>query len=651
MAYKRQNLKPGDVFRAAHVERIEDALVNIATKDDLQNELYKIGALVNQEKTAVELERTYQEICEAMTKQKIIKVILTIDDKYVEMPLLYHTNTSVVFAGSFKGEAYYLLEVTEASNTFKHLSPNDWYDFSNYIFKLSNKESYQLYKNGLATEIFIPCIDISLKKENYAADAKIVGDKFSEMNNQLSTEILNLNNRVDAVLGGVTPEELNTLKELSDALNDDEDFAATVVTELSNLNNTKVEQSEFDQTVVNIEQNIATSYEEVISYTDEKVSSIPKSVQNFQDGSSTGSVRSVGSAVENTEYTLGTNAFASGVNTKASGQSSHAEGTLTVASGLNSHAEGEITQASGSGSHAEGGMTKALGEHSHAEGDQTEASGLNAHAEGSQTIAKGIDSHAEGSTTSANSECAHSEGKGTQAKGKYSHAEGYNTIAGHIVYADTTPVTADYAHAEGNTTLAKGEASHAEGDGTYARGKASHAEGYQTVAGGENLPDEGIESVEIGNYTHAEGIATRAIAEASHAEGNKTYAYGAYSHAEGYNTVTQGMSSHAEGFNTSANMMFSHSEGSGTIAASACQHVQGRFNVEDSQGTYAHIIGNGTSSARSNALTVDWDGNTWCQGNVESSGIILRSTTAGSNKRFLLTVDDSGQLTTTEITE
>lgn len=54
----------------------------------------------------------------------------------------------------------------------------------------------------------------------------------------------------------------------------------------------------------------------------------------------------------------------------------------------------------------------------------------------------------------------------------------------------------------------------------------------------------------------------------------------------------------------------SHAEGQGTKASSSNQHVQGKFNSEDTEDKYAFIIGNGTSdTSRSNALTVDWDGN------------------------------------------
>ena len=47
-----------------------------------------------------------------------------------------------------------------------------------------------------------------------------------------------------------------------------------------------------------------------------------------------------------------------------------------------------------------------------------------------------------------------------------------------------------------------------------------------------------------------------------------------------------------------------------TLAASQTQIALGKYNVSDSNNTYAVIIGNGTANnARSNALTIDWNGN------------------------------------------
>ena len=65
----------------------------------------------------------------------------------------------------------------------------------------------------------------------------------------------------------------------------------------------------------------------------------------------------------------------------------------------------------------------------------------------------------------------------------------------------------------------------------------------------------------------------------------------------------------------------SSAEGFGVIALSANQHAQGVYNEKDFANRYAHIVGNGTSSSkRSNAHTLDWDGNAWYQGDIRVGG-------------------------------
>ena len=206
---------------------------------------------------------------------------------------------------------------------------------------------------------------------------------------------------------------------------------------------------------------------------------------------------------------------------------------------------------------------KAVGKFSHAEGEYTKASGTSAHSEGTGTYAKGEWSHSEGCGTRALGNCSHTEGNGTTAQTVNSHAEGYYTEA-------------------------SGASSHAEGSGTKASGNYSHAEGFSTKA--------------YGDYSHAEGQGSIARGEESHAEGCYTEAYGKFSHAEGNSTY--------------AGKSFSHAEGNNTRADSNCQHVEGEYNVVDTSDTYVHIVGNGNSSARSNAHTLDWSGNAWYQGDV-----------------------------------
>jgi hypothetical protein len=147
---------------------------------------------------------------------------------------------------------------------------------------------------------------------------------------------------------------------------------------------------------------------------------------------------------------------------------------------------------------------------------------------------------------------------------------------------------------------------------------------------------------------------TDAKEEGAHSEGYRTTASGRYSHAQGQNTTASGEGSHSEGLDTTASGHNSHAEGSGTIASSECQHVQGKFNVKDTTNTYAHIVGNGTydltagKERRSNAHTLDWKGNAWYAGTVECTAMIVKSP---GGKRFKITVDDSGTISATEMTE
>lgn len=97
-------------------------------------------------------------------------------------------------------------------------------------------------------------------------------------------------------------------------------------------------------------------------------------------------------------------------------------------------------------------------------------------------------------------------------------------------------------------------------------------------------------------------------------------ATGTCSHAEGAYTEAAGHWSHSEGYHAKAYGRFSHAEGWATKARGEAQHVQGRYNVEDTSGTYAHIVGNGTSSVPSNAHTLDWNGNAWYKGTIKVGG-------------------------------
>ena len=124
-----------------------------------------------------------------------------------------------------------------------------------------------------------------------------------------------------------------------------------------------------------------------------------------------------------------------------------------------------------------------------------------------------------------------------------------------------------------------------------------------------------------GDYSHAEGSSTKASGMFSHAEGSTTTASGYASHAEGSATTASADSSHAEGDYTTASGASSHAEGYGSKASSQFQHVQGKYNIEDKDRKYAHIVGNGAGDAkRSNAHTLDWQGNAWYSGKLSQEG-------------------------------
>lgn len=174
-----------------------------------------------------------------------------------------------------------------------------------------------------------------------------------------------------------------------------------------------------------------------------------------------------------------------------------------------------------------------------------------------------------------------------------------------------------------------------------ASGEYAHAEGHSVDASGL--------------YAHCEGHGTTATGQAAHSEGWGSDALHLGSHAEGWASRSSAIGSHAEGSGTQASRTAAHAEGNGTVADGAAQHVEGRYNVIDAPDSYnmdayakyAHIVGNGTSrDARSNAHTLDWEGNAWYAGSVEGTAMILKSP---GGKRFSVTVNDSGALTAEEI--
>ena len=191
-----------------------------------------------------------------------------------------------------------------------------------------------------------------------------------------------------------------------------------------------------------------------------------------------------------------------------------------------------------------------------------------------------------------------------EGKMEKENPSGYGSIS---VNRKADSEVGEFSVAIGKDNIASGYASYAEGCNTVASDKYAHAEGYGCEASGDNAHAEGRNTVASGLHTHAEGCGCKADQAVTHAEGWYTSAFGQYSHVEGDHSETRGSISHAEGLYTQAN--------------GSCQHVQGKYNIADDADKYAHIVGNGTDvNNRSNAHTVDWQGNAWFSGQVFMGG-------------------------------
>lgn len=272
--------------------------------------------------------------------------------------------------------------------------------------------------------------------------------------------------------------------------------------------------------------------------------------------------------------------------------------STNLAIGEHSHAEGSGTIAQGLYAHAEGMKSQALGNFSHAE-NYSQAQGGYAHSEGSQTIAKGTMSHVEGWLSESSGDYSHAEGHGTVAFASRSHVQGmYNKIdtdKGRTVYV---PASLGLGN---NKTFNKDDVVYVlEGiELNFLTGEITAESIKETLVKDLQVDDEfALSNTNIREYYWLMSIK-------SSDENQLT----------GYCVTTTGVPS-------------------------------------ENLGKYAHIVGNGGSPhARSNAHTLDWDGNAWYAGSVECTSFILKSSTEGSNKRFRVTIDDSGELHTEEIVE
>lgn len=242
---------------------------------------------------------------------------------------------------------------------------------------------------------------------------------------------------------------------------------------------------------------------------------------------------------------------------------------------------------------AEEGMTYSIGYNAVAMGDGTQARGGDSFASGFQTIAAGDGSHAEGIHTYAGdsySPGSHAEGNGTLALGDYSHSEG--GVEWTFPYAATVTaigISGGYYTISFNNPIIRSSSATASLPSDLNYYFIAKANSYDTFAYVTDTDkDDSVWTVTLNDGASYDGD----VGDTIWLQDKGVLALGDYSHAEGYNT----------------------------IAASDYQHVQGKYNIIDNSNTYAHIIGKGTSSTRSNAYTLDWSGNGVFAGTVTYNG-------------------------------
>lgn len=220
--------------------------------------------------------------------------------------------------------------------------------------------------------------------------------------------------------------------------------------------------------------------------------------------------------------------------------------------------------------------------------------------------------------------------KGSSSVGAQSFAFGTNAWSqghGSFAFGDTVRSASSRSFAFGNSATATGNYSFAFGNqvSTYANhsfvfGNSSTSYGGFVFGPNSTAETNGLSS---GSYNSAMGYDSVAI-------GSSNYAYGMPAIALGSGNVVQGDGSVAIGslnsvsFDNVSNFGSGHAIGRGLNVGSTDAVVVGRFN--SSRGASANdnslfVVGNGTSgSNRSDAFSVDTNGNVWASGTITAVG-------------------------------
>lgn len=200
------------------------------------------------------------------------------------------------------------------------------------------------------------------------------------------------------------------------------------------------------------------------------------------------------------------------------------------------------------------------------------------------------------------------------ASGTYSWEYGYGQAYGDFAFA----MGDDSFHgiyAYGDYSFSFGNGTDALSDYTLAFGDVARAQERGAIAIGDGNYSTGYESVAFGDGTRADGDYSFAAGNDSEATGRSSVAMGEYSEATGYASVAMGYYSEAS---STGSIAF----GRGVISRTSAGLVIGKYNSRGSTSApYLFVVGNGSSySERSDAFSVDENGNVWAAGTITAAG-------------------------------
>ena len=287
-----------------------------------------------------------------------------------------------------------------------------------------------------------------------------------------------------------------------------------------------------------------------------------------------------------------------------------------------------------------------------AEGIDTEASGEGSHAEGQGTIANHSAQHVFGTYNIAESPTINANEKGTyieivgngaseseRANARTLDWEGNEILAGGITATSFTGSGAGLTNISGTevglaTSSAAGAMSSADKvkldelptntqlqTNYVSKSSVSDASGipnadttqYGLVKIGSNINvDNGVISVPL---------ATSSISGIVSVGNGLSINNGVISNNLNIKNGAGNYSIIAGDSNNVASANYSYAIGRKTVAQKECQYVFGKYNKIDTStnGTFVEIVGNGALGARSNARTLDWDGNEWVAGQMTAT--------------------------------